>query len=86
MTRKSTTFDKNISFYSQSGSKYFPSGSNSTDNKKPKLVDQVISLLHAKHYKLSTEQSYISWIKNFILFHKKRHPLDMGEPEVNNYP
>ncbi len=84
MTRKSTTFSKNISFDSQSGSGYFPSGSNSTDNKKSKLVDQVRSLLRAKHYKLSTEQSYISWIKNSILFHKKRHPLVMGEPEVNN--
>jgi hypothetical protein len=31
---------------------------------------------------MRTEQSYIEWIKRFILFHGKRHPIEMGEVEV----
>ena len=29
-----------------------------------------------------TEKSYVDWIRRFILFHGKRHPLDMGSREV----
>jgi len=35
-----------------------------------------------KHYSIRTEQSYVSWIKRFILFHDKRHPADMGTEEI----
>ncbi|MGH8477149.1 MAG: site-specific integrase [Methylococcales bacterium] len=29
-----------------------------------------------------TEQSYLSWIKRFIVFHNKRHLRAMGEQQV----
>jgi integrase len=29
-----------------------------------------------------TEQSYTDWIYRFIIFHHKRHPQQMGEPDV----
>ncbi len=35
-----------------------------------------------KHYSLRTEQVYLDWIKRFILFHGKRHPMEMGADEV----
>ncbi|MDP1558916.1 MAG: phage integrase N-terminal SAM-like domain-containing protein [Nitrosomonas sp.] len=35
-----------------------------------------------KHYSLSTENTYISWIKPYILFDGKRHPSEMGAAEV----
>jgi integron integrase len=41
--------------------------------------------MRAKHYSLRTEQSYLHWIKRFILFHGKRHPRDMGAPEVEAF-
>jgi len=41
--------------------------------------------MHARHYSKRTEESYVHWIKRFILFHNKRHPSEMGEPEVNAY-
>jgi len=53
--------------------------------KKPKLLDQVRFAIRAKHYSIRTEQSYVSWIKRFILFHHKRHPLEMGEAEINQF-
>lgn len=35
-----------------------------------------------KHYSLRTEQAYIHWIRRLIVFHGKRHPREMGGPEV----
>ncbi len=32
-----------------------------------------------------TEEAYIGWIRRFILFHGKRHPDVMGEPEVTGF-
>ena len=39
-------------------------------------------VLRRKHYSIRTEQSYVDWIKRFILFHGKRHPAQMDKPEV----
>ena len=33
----------------------------------------------------TTERTYIHWIKRFILFHQKRHPQEMGVPEVEHF-
>ncbi len=51
----------------------------------PKLLDQVRQTLRFKHYSYRTEQSYLQWIKRFILFHHKRHPRDMGREEVEAF-
>lgn len=51
----------------------------------PKLLDQVQELLRIKHYALRTEEAYINWIRRFILFHNKRHPRDMGTPEIRTF-
>jgi len=47
-----------------------------------KLLDQVRDAIRLKHYGYSTEQSYVAWIKRFILFHNRRHPKDMGCTEI----
>lgn len=51
----------------------------------PKLLDQVRSAIRVKHYSYRTEKSYIQWIRQFIMFHGKRHPKDMGEEEINKF-
>jgi integrase-like protein len=51
----------------------------------PKLLDRVRWHLRVKHYSLRTEQSYIEWIRRFILFHRKRHPAEMGEQEIAQF-
>ncbi|MBE7556346.1 MAG: integron integrase [Anaerolineales bacterium] len=51
----------------------------------PKLLDQVRHILRLKHYARSTEESYTDWIKRFILFHHKRHPKEMGVPEIEAF-
>jgi integrase len=49
---------------------------------KPKLLDQVRDVIRRKHFSIRTEQTYIDWIRRFILFHNKRHPREMGETEI----
>lgn len=51
----------------------------------PKLLEQVRARLRVKHYSIRTERSYVDWIKRFIWFHGKRHPKDMGAPELEAY-
>jgi len=51
----------------------------------PRLLDQVRDAIRVRHYSLRTEASYLQWIKRFILFHKKRHPRDMGEQEITAF-
>ena len=50
-----------------------------------KLLDQVRETIRRKHYSRSTEKTYVLWIKRFILFHQKRHPLEMGEREIEAF-
>ncbi len=50
-----------------------------------KLLDQVRDAIRVKHYALSTEKTYISWIRRYILFHGKRHPGEMGACEIEAF-
>lgn len=50
-----------------------------------KLLDEVRNKLRVHHYAMKTEKSYVQWIKRFILFHKKRHPMEMGKLEVEEF-
>lgn len=50
-----------------------------------KLLDQVRECLRQKHYSYRTEQAYVDWIRRFILFHGKRHPLQMGTAEIQAF-
>ena len=52
---------------------------------KPKLLDQVRDTIRRKHFSIRTEQSYVDWIRRFILFHNKRHPREMAEAEVTEF-
>ena len=52
---------------------------------KKRLLDRVRDAIRLKHYSLRTEQTYIQWIRRFILFHNKRHPDEMGEKEVTAF-
>ena len=49
---------------------------------KPRLMVRVREAIRVRHYSLRTEEAYLQWVRRFILFHGKRHPENMGEPEV----
>ena len=52
---------------------------------KPKLLDRVRWHLRVKHYSIRTEESYVDWIRRFIVFHGKRHPDQMGEEKIADF-
>ena len=47
-----------------------------------KLLGQMRDLIRRKHYSIRTEQAYLGWAKRYILFHRKRHPQEMGEAQI----
>jgi integron integrase len=51
----------------------------------PRLLDRVRDAIRARHYSLRTEEAYVGWIRRYILFHNKRHPAEVGEPEINAF-
>ena len=52
---------------------------------KRKLLDMVRDKMRLKHYSLSTERTYVHWIKHYIFFHNKKHPLEMEKPEIEQF-
>jgi integron integrase len=52
---------------------------------KPKLLDRVREAIRSRHYSRNTEDAYVAWIKRFIFFHGKRHPMEMGAPEITRF-
>jgi integron integrase len=52
---------------------------------QPKLLDQVRDKIRKKHYSIRTEEAYLDWNRRFILFHNKKHPREMGAPEVERF-
>jgi integron integrase len=54
-------------------------------NPKVKLLDQVREVMRFRHYAIRTEETYIQWIRQFIFFHNKRHPKEMGAPEIRAF-
>lgn len=57
----------------------------SPNNQKLKLLDQVRITLRTNHYSRKTEESYVNWIKRFVLFNNKRHPNELSEGEIKKY-
>lgn len=51
----------------------------------PRFLDRLRESLRVRHYSLRTEDAYLDWVRRFILFHGKRHPKDMGAPEVQAF-
>ncbi|MGC9399735.1 MAG: phage integrase N-terminal SAM-like domain-containing protein [Anaerolineae bacterium] len=56
-----------------------------TQPRKKKLPDRVREAIRRKHYSIRTEEAYVSWIKRYVLFHNRRHPLEMGRAEIRAF-
>ncbi|MEW7987007.1 MAG: phage integrase N-terminal SAM-like domain-containing protein [Candidatus Thiodiazotropha sp.] len=44
-----------------------------TEPHKPHLLEQVCIACRQKHFSPKTEKAYVYWIRQFILFNRKRH-------------
>ena len=54
-------------------------------NPAARLLDQCREVLRFHHFSYRTEQSYVDWIRRFIVFHNKRHPKEMGQTEIGRF-
>lgn len=52
---------------------------------KPKLLNQMRDKIRTRHYSIRTEKAYMDWTRRYILFHNKRHPMEMGAPEIETF-
>ena len=52
---------------------------------KPRLLDRLREAIRVRHYSIRTEDAYVHWVKRFIFFHGKRHPDEMGRPEIEAF-
>ena len=50
---------------------------------KRKLLDMLRDKIRFKHYSIKTEKSYVGWIKDYIFYHNKKHPIDLARPKAN---
>lgn len=51
----------------------------------PRLFDLARDAIRRLHYSRRTEETYLHWMKRFILFSGKRHPREMGAAEVTAF-
>ena len=58
---------------------------NINDKTKPKLLKQVSDLLRVRHYSYRTEQTYLTWIRQFIRFHKLQHPASLPPTAISEF-
>jgi len=50
-----------------------------------KLEEQLRRVMRKEHYSLRTEETYVAWYRRFVLWHGKRHPNELGAPEVSAF-
>lgn len=55
------------------------------NSNSPRLLDRVRHAIRTKHYSIHTENTYVDWVKRYILFHQRRHPVEMGEAEITAF-
>ena len=55
------------------------------ERKPKKLLELAREIFRRKHYSIRTEKAYVGWITRYIYFHHKRHPKDMGVPEIEEF-
>ncbi len=54
-------------------------------NPKLRLREQLREVMRFKQFSRRTEEAYWIYIRQFILFHGKRHPREMGKPEIEAF-
>src|SRR3984885_42380 len=49
------------------------------------LFEVMREKIRTRHLALRTEQAYLHWVRRYVKFHGRRHPRDMGAPEVEAF-
>ena len=62
-----------------------PSAAGVEEKPTPRLLDRVRAVIRTRHMSFRTEETYVAWIRRFILFHGKRHPVELGSEEISAF-
>ena len=50
-----------------------------------RLLDRLRNAIRVRQYSMATEKAYLSWARRYILFHRKRHPAEIGKCEIESF-
>ena len=53
--------------------------------RKAKLLQRVRLAIRGRQYSPRTEQTYVGWIRRYLVFHGRRHPAALGQTEVEQF-
>jgi hypothetical protein len=55
-----------------------------SEERAPKLLNQVRNLMRLQHYSIHTERSFVDWSRRFVRFHhmETRADLENAEPKI----
>lgn len=71
------------------GSSYFGHGTARTSGtavrRPPRLLNEVRGRIRRLGMSLRTEEAYVGWIRRFIVANGKRHPRELGAPEIEAF-
>jgi integron integrase len=51
----------------------------------PKLLDQVRHACRVRHFSRRTQAAYSRWAHRFVIFHGKRHPVDLPPSAISDF-
>ncbi len=49
------------------------------------LLEVAREQMRVRHLSYQTEKTYLQWMRRFIAFHGRRHPRELGAPEVQAF-
>lgn len=52
---------------------------------KSPFLNSVVEAIRVRHYSIHTEQAYLMWIKQFIIFHGRRHPAELNDVDIESF-
>ena len=49
------------------------------------MLVQLRQALRLRHYSRRTEEAYVHWVRRFVVFHRMRHPAELGDAEISQF-
>lgn len=54
-------------------------------DKQPGLFAVAREKMRTRHLALRTEQAYLHWLRRYVEFHDRKHPRELGAPDVEEF-
>jgi integron integrase len=51
----------------------------------PRLLERLRDAIRTHQYSRRTEEAYTFWVRRYVVFHGKRHPSELGSPDVTSF-